>query len=137
MDYVLKHWQYNFFLFYHTDSKSNCYIIFLNFFVSFFWYVVYALIFINIYQYLFITNLIFVILCGTSLFLPNQENPCMIHHFKNLFHEIYKCTQSNMKSLPLIDVSNPIWYLEISNWKKIFYYFIYFVINHYFYITTF
>ena len=40
----------------------------------------------------------------------------MIHHNLDLSYDIW--TQSKIKSLPFIDVSNPIWYLERSDLKS-------------------
>ena len=53
-------------------------------------------------------------------FLSNQENLYIIHLVQNLFYVNYDIIHKHnqkIKSLPLIDVSNPIWYLERSNWK--------------------
>ena len=37
----------------------------------------------------------------------------MNQHNEDLLYDIYnRLTQSNIKSLPFIDVSNPIWYLQ-------------------------
>ena len=48
-----------------------------------------------------------------------------------------KWTQSNMKSLLLVDVSNSIGYLDRNDLKKFFYIFNCFNINHDFYVISF
>ena len=50
-------------------------------------------------------------------FLSNQEILCMISVLQNLFYYIYNTINERI-SLPLTGVSNPIWYLERSDWKS-------------------
>ena len=44
------------------------------------------------------------------------DSPCLKFYLWHLQYN--KWTQSNLKSLPLMKVFNPIWYLERSHWKR-------------------
>ena len=49
--------------------------------------------------------------------LSNQENLYMIHH--GICYGLCKTiTKSKIKSLPFVNVSNPVWRLERSDWKN-------------------
>ena len=111
----IKFWNMNriwFFFFSIQNVKSNCYIIFSQFFpIIFFWWKIYS--FPAIF---FVKALLFVILCGSFLisswfsatvteywknicliywwdllllFLSSQEDLYMTHHDSNLFYDIY------------------------------------------------
>ena len=86
LSYVLKHKQDIFFSFFSIQIiKSNCYIVFPNFFQSSFSDEK----FIPSQLYLFIKSLIFVILCG-SFFISSGFNPTVTMYWKNLLSFLLK-----------------------------------------------
>ena len=81
----------------------------------------------------FIVAFLFFIQSGESVY----DLSCLT--FISWHLQCNKCMQSKTNSLPLTDTSNPIWcVLFKKEWfKKFFYNFIWFIINHDFYVITF
>ena len=73
------------------------------------------------------------IYCSFFVFYPVRRTYIRSTSFKIY----YKWTQSKIKSIPYIDVSNPIWYLEKKWLKKFFYNFLWFIIKYDFYLIIF
>ena len=134
--------------FFIEHIKRNCRIFLLKLFpVIYFWWVIYSFTVIFAYKRLSICcsfrifSIFFIIYsdCCSTLkafiiifldgvyccfflcFLSNRENLHIIYHVYNLFHDIcsaIKKTEWKVKSLPTIDVSNPIWCLVRSDSKS-------------------
>ena len=133
-----------FFVFSVQNIKSNCEVIFHNFspIIFFRWVIGY----VSFQLYLFVKHLIFVIPSRFSLLfsrfkasvtvywkyfylfywldlllpfciLSSLESLCMIHPDLDFFNDIFNTTNEHNQRLPLIDVSNPIWYLGKRKWK--------------------
>ena len=144
------------------NIKSNCYIIFLKFFlITFFWWKTYSLLVIFTYKrFNFCTlcvsflnpswlnatvtanwkHLSFLLIEFIAfLFLSNQENLYMIHHHSHLFYNICNTINGhNQRRNHHLSLILRIQFDIFNKWfKKFFNNLICFIIIHYFYVIAF
>ena len=68
-------------------------------------------------------------------FLSNKENLNTIHHNSDLLYDIYNTINEHNRRLTHCLLSA--WYLYFKKFKSLFHNFIYFIINHCFYVKNF
>ena len=137
MSYVLRNKQNIFFSFLACKTLRVIVRLFFSIFSSstIFWWLMYLLPFIFIYKkgvFLFLNYLMWLLVFSKHSYSLLLMGFIVVFFVFYLIRRIYiwsislklilciydKWTQSNVKSLQLIDVSNPIWYLERSAWKS-------------------